>query len=137
MINALNSAVSGLVTQSTKISVGALNISNADVEGSTDPQAMRQAYQARDVEAISTTHDSVTGSVRPEVRIREPATTIAYDPTSQYADDEGFVNVPNVSLTQETTNNIVASQAYKANAQIISVVQDMNEALLDAVDTKA
>lgn len=137
MINALNSSVSGMIAQSTKIAASASNIANADVIGSLDANAARTPYQALDVNITSTSERGNIGGVRPEIYVREPATTIAYDPTSQYADKNGFVGAPNVNLTEEVTSNIVATQAYKANAQMISVIDDMNDALLNAVRTDA
>ena len=137
MINAISSAVSGLTTQSTKLAVGALNVANAGTKGSLDPSAASQAYEAREVLSVSTTQDGVTGGVRPEIRVRAPATTIAYQPDSQLANEDGFVGIPNVNLSEELTNNLQAAQAYKANAQIISTVKDMYEELLNVVDTKA
>lgn len=42
-----------------------------------------------------------------------------------------ILSVNNVDLTTATIGNLEASQAYKANAQVISQIKDMNETLLD------
>ncbi len=133
MINALNSSVSGLIAQSAKIQVGALNIASADISGSLDPNNLRQPYQALDVNFTSIQN----GGVRAIILPRDPGAVISYSPDSPFANEEGFIGVPNVNLGEELINNLQAAQAYKANLQIIPVIQNIHDALLDAVDKNA
>ncbi len=137
MINAINTAVSGLLAQSMKIQAGALNIASADVTGSLDPNHSRQPYQALDVNIISTAQGGLNGGVRAMVLPKEPSISISYSPDSPFANQEGFIGIPNVNLGEELLNNLQASQAYKANAQIIPVVKDLHDALMNAIDKKA
>lgn len=40
---------------------------------------------------------------------------IAYDPTHPDADEEGYVQMPNITLVKEITDAMAATQAYSAN----------------------
>lgn len=137
MINALNSAVSGIIAQSTKISAGALNIANADVVGSLDPNSLNQPYQAIDVNITSSSQNGLNGGVKATVLPRQPGAIISYSPDSPFADKNGSIGVPNVNISEELVNNLQATQAYKASLQIIPIVKDLGEELLNAVNKKA
>lgn len=53
-----------------------------------------------------------------------------HDPQHPDADDQGFVQMPNVNVMEEMVNMISASRAYEANVQAISTARTMwNRAL--------
>ena len=59
-----------------------------------------------------------------------PGTQPAYDPQSPYADGQGLVAQPNVDPNQETVNQIGALSAFKANAAVLEVSDQMQKSLL-------
>jgi flagellar basal-body rod protein FlgC len=48
-----------------------------------------------------------------------------YDPGHQDADARGYVQLPNVSITMEYMDGLMASRAYEANAAMLNVTRGM------------
>lgn len=123
MIESLRVAVSGLAAASKKLLGAAQNTANASTINYTP------------VDVVSTANP--IGGTRAEFKPRDPAFVKAYEPNSELADSEGYVNAPNVQLDKEAVDIAFASIAYKANAAIIRKVREMDSELLKALDTKA
>lgn len=134
MVNPISTTVSGLMAQSTKLAASAQNIVNADVTGSTDPSAARQAYQPVIATTVSVGTD---GGVRTALLSRTPATIPIYSPDSPFADAEGMIETPNVNIDEELVAGKIAEQAYKANAQMIATTSRMHDDLMRALDEEA
>ena len=68
----------------------------------------------------------VTGGVQVE-QIYERADGIKtiYDPSHPDADEEGYVDLPNVNIVEEMVDMIAASRAYEANATVAENVKSM------------
>lgn len=43
-----------------------------------------------------------------------------YDPTHPHANEEGYVRYPNVDVTAEMTNVMVAQKMYEANTSVLN-----------------
>ncbi|WP_282608011.1 flagellar basal body rod protein FlgC [Pelagibius sp. Alg239-R121] len=123
-----HSSVSGLQAQSKRLAVSADNVANmstAGTPGVTDgPDA---AYAPKEV--IQTT--TAQGGVKAETRPVQPASVPVYAPQNPLADDEGVVEIPNVSLEQEFVNQILAKRAYQANVAVIKTQDEMLGSLMD------
>jgi flagellar basal-body rod protein FlgC len=133
MINPLSVPLSGLMSASKKANVAASNIANADSTGSTDPNNPDQAYKALVTQDISV----AGGGVRTIALDRNPAFIPSYEPDSPFANAEGLVNSPNVSLDEELMNLKLAENAYKANITALKAGLSMQETLQEALDTKS
>lgn len=133
MINPLSVPLSGLMSASKKANVAASNIANADATGSTDPNSPDQTYKAQVTQDISV----AGGGVRTIALDRTPAFVPSYEPDSPFANAEGLVNSPNVSLDEELVNLKLAENAYKANITALKAGISMQETLQDALDTKS
>ncbi len=48
-----------------------------------------------------------------------------YEPSNPDADEQGYVNYPNVNIVEEMTNMISAARAYEANARVIEAAKGM------------
>ncbi len=129
MNNVISNAISGLNDATTRLSVSANNIANAQTTGSlTDPQ--NAPYSALTVQSRST----LNGGVRTEITPQTPAFVPSFAPNSPFADENGLIGAPNVDLGEELINTQIAKYAYQANAQIISTAKDLQEELLRAID---
>lgn len=53
-----------------------------------------------------------------------------YDPTHEDADENGYVNYPNVNLVVEMTNMLSATRSYEANLAVIQAARDMAQRAL-------
>lgn len=128
MVAALNSLLSGLNNASTRLEVSANNIANisstaTQVGGTT----INKPYLPQDVVSISTE----AGAVRTQVRDSATPTQKLYDPSSQQADENGFVDTPNVDIAQELVNQQIASYDYKATLKAIKITTNLEKNLLD------
>ena len=54
-----------------------------------------------------------------------------FDPGNPYADESGYVAMPNVKLPIEMMNLTIATRAYQANAAILKRYQQMVETTLE------
>jgi flagellar basal-body rod protein FlgC len=53
-----------------------------------------------------------------------------YDPTHEDADENGYVEYPNVNLVVEMTNMLSATRSYEANLAVIQAARDMAQRAL-------
>lgn len=128
MSGILSTALSGLNAASTRANAAASNIANAGSSGSTDGTT-KPAYTPQDVVQIN----QVNGGVKADLKDRDPATFQAYDPDKSYADEDGLVEVPNVSYEEEIVNLKIAEHAYKASAAVIKTEQELSDALNEII----
>lgn len=54
-----------------------------------------------------------------------------YDPSHPDADEQGYVNYPNVNIVEEMINMISSTRAYEANAKVIEASKSMAARALD------
>lgn len=128
MINAIGIALSGLQAASRKVEASASNIAN---------------MQTADYEPLTTAQTAQTDQsgnpqgVRADFVPKTQPFTPSYDPDSPFANNEGYVNTPNVDLAEEAVNMTIASTAYKAGVSVIETVNDMTKEMLQAFDKDA
>ena len=128
MVNAINSALSGLAAASKRLQVSANNIANMhSTRTVVDGNEVVSPYIAQQVQQIS----QAGGGVTTRVQDVNPRSTPIFNPEDPDADANGFVAYPNVSLENEIVNQKIASYDYKANLKTIKVQQEMEQSLLD------
>ena len=131
LFGALSIAGSGMSAQSERLSAVASNIANAN----SAVGAGGQPYRAREVvfQAASTGDDgdddpSAVGmrgvKVAAVVESDAPTHTV-YDPGSTFADEKGYVQMPNVNPVDEMVNMISAQQDYQANLEAFNVAKTL------------
>jgi flagellar basal-body rod protein FlgC len=130
MQSILSIAVSGLNNAVARISNAASNIVNASSTSSL-PQAGQNysGFEPQDVVSISNAQGGVSSTLIP----RNPSYGAISDPTSPYANTQGFVASPNVDLNTELIASKEAQVSYSADAKVIKVSEEMEQSLLDAV----
>ena len=120
-------AVSGMRAHAMRINVIANNIANAQ----TTDAGNGQPYRRKEV-ALSTDGEGLNG-----VNIDE----IAQDMESKMqrvlmvghpnADEQGYVNMPNVSLPTEMMNMVAATRAYQASTAVLKRYQEVADQTLE------
>jgi flagellar basal-body rod protein FlgC len=126
-------AASGLTAQRLRMDVAASNLANAQSTRTSGGQA-GQPYQeeavvfqaqqmgpmaaAQGVSAVAIVQPS-----KPNLRV--------YDPSNPDADQNGFVNYPNVDVASEMTDMMGAARSYQVNA---TVAQAAKQQALDALE---
>lgn len=129
MFGALDISTSGLVAQRTWIDTIAGNIANAQVTRRTDGEPgpfLRQValFAAGDGEGGPGVH--VQNVV--EDRIGQPRKV--YEPGHPDADENGVVSYPNVDMSTEMVNAMVAIRAYEANLTAIEATKSIMSSTL-------
>ena len=96
-----------------------------DGSRNTFRQAMAEA-QFRLPGKVSNAGYETTGGVR-VVNIGEDQSDfkLKYDPTDPDANEEGYVELPNVDLVKEITDAMAASQAYSADVTAFNVLKSV------------
>jgi flagellar basal-body rod protein FlgC len=134
LFGSLSIAGSGMSAEAERLSAIASNVANANSEVG----AGGQPYRAREVvfQAASVAGDDDDGSgddmsagmdgvkVAAVVESNAPTHTI-YDPTSAFADANGYVQMPNVNPVDEMVNMISAQQDYQANLEAFNVAKTL------------
>jgi flagellar basal-body rod protein FlgC len=132
LFGTLSIAGSGMSAEAERLSAVASNIANAN----SAVGAGGQPYRAREVvfqaASINGDDDSDTSSsqglngVRVAAVVESDAPThTVYDPGSTFADDKGYVQMPNVDPVDEMVNMISAQQDYQANLEAFNVAKSL------------
>lgn len=118
VFNVFNIAGSALSAQSARLNAVASNLANADsVAGSNG-----QPYRAKQVVFAAT---PVGGEGGQGVRVTQVVESAAplrlnYEPNSPFANEQGYVSMPNVNPVEEMVNMISASRSYQTNAEVMN-----------------
>lgn len=66
-----------------------------------------------------------------EIYETENGVKTLYDPSHPDADEEGYVNVPNINIVEEMVDMIAASKAYEANSAVAENVKTMIQSAMN------
>ena len=81
---------------------------------------------------VSLNNGLITGGVRvEEIYEAENGVKTVYDPSHPDADEEGYVNLPNINIVEEMVGMISASKAYEANATVAENVKTMMQTAMN------
>ena len=139
-LSTINIIGSGITAQHLRLDVISQNITNINTPRTEDGGPYRRkvvVFQAQNAtrDAFRVAMDRAQGMVsnaRAEtsggVRVVEIADDpsdfkLKYDPTDPDANEEGYVELPNVDLVKEITDAMAASQAYSADVTAFNVLK--------------
>lgn len=132
MLQALHIGLSGLVASASRLQISANNIVNVNtssrVPEATQKLAGQEAYQPQRAKNTPLK----TGGVRTTPVPVTPSQLTIFSPSDPNANDDGLVNIPNISLAEEIVQLKIAAQTYKANAAVVRVAAEIEDSLLDA-----
>lgn len=134
MIKAIGIALNGLNAASQRAAASASNIANINTVGSLE-EGGQPPYAA--LTTVSGAIAPETGGVRTDVVQKDPPFVPAFDPGSPFANGEGLVGAPNVSLEEEIVHLKIAELSYKANIATIKASENMSDELLSLFDEEA
>ncbi len=124
MVSPLSVALSGLAVAAKRVFVSSNNIVNAHSAG--DGQA-GSVFKPLAVVQMSVSPAGVRAATRPI----SPSSFPVFSPDHPAADNEGFVQMPNVSLEREIVNLRMAVNSYRANLKVIETANEMTGEVLD------
>jgi len=116
MYGALDVSVSGMIAQRTRLQVAQANIANQnsilDADGEYAP------YLRRHVALAAGGPDGPRGVHVREIIADPDSLRPKHDPSSPYADENGYVLTPDISPLIEQANAQEAVRAYEANVMV-------------------
>lgn len=131
LIHAIDIGASGLTAQRTHLDVTAMNLANAKttrtVEGG--PYKRKQPIFAEaPMSPFANLLDrerNLSGVRVEEVRTEERPLRRVYEPGHPDADEDGYVEYPDINVIEEMTNMLSAMRAYEANVSTITTAKSM------------
>jgi flagellar basal-body rod protein FlgC len=88
--------------------------------------SFREAMAKASAGCVSNAGYETAGGVRVTEIVEDPTDLeLVYDPTHPDANEEGYVEMPNVDMVKEMTDAMAASQAYSANATAFSTLKSV------------
>lgn len=125
----ISTALSGLNAASARIGVSASNIANSQSTTTVgqNGQTVNKPYVPQEV--VQKTQNG--GGVSTSLRDVSPPSVPVFAPDNPAAGQDGIVQLPNVDQTREVANQILATNAYKANLNVMKRTDEMTESLLN------
>lgn len=130
MFNAIGTAGTGLSTYRTWIDVIANNIANVNTTRPTNENAFQAQYVQ--AQAIGSGPDGVGQGVEvtglPE---SSAAGRLSYEPDNPLADAKGYVRRPDIDMSEQMGNLIMAQRAFQANAGVVDRAKEVYQAAIN------
>jgi flagellar basal-body rod protein FlgC len=139
-LDSLAISSSGLSAQRLRMNLISSNMANVNTtrtetgEPYKRKDAIFEAVQTGDFQAMLDQRLEKTGGGGVNVsRIIEDNKPFVqkYDPDHPDADDQGYIQLPNVNIVEEMVNMISASRSFEANATAVRATKDMAGIALD------
>ena len=107
---------------------GPSNFSSNSPDAQFDPRTGNMLINAN----VALNEGMLTGGVQiDEIYEADNAVKTIYDPSHPDADEEGYVDVPNINIVEEMVGMISASRAYEANATVVENVKTMMQSAMN------
>lgn len=133
--SAMEIAASGLGAQRTRMNALASNLANARTTRNEngdgpyrrlDPVFRAVPLNERIAEMQRDPHAGRAYMVEvPEIREDDGPPQQVYEPSHPDADENGFVQLPNVNVVEEMVNMITASRAYESGVTVMQTIKSM------------
>ena len=137
-MSSMNVVGSGLTAQQLRLDVISENITNSQTtrtEGGGayrrkvvvfQAEGTRSPFQAALDRARGAVSSGREGGVRVAQIVEDPSDLkLVYDPAHPDANEEGYVELPNVDTVKEITDAMAAAQAYSANVTAFNVLKQV------------
>lgn len=131
--DSLSISASGLSAQRTRMNLISSNMANINTTRTTSGEPYRRKdvlFEAQEVKGFKTVLDQKMqkgeGGVHVARIVEDEAPFIEkYDPGHPDANENGYVQMPNINIVEEMVNMISASRSFEANATAIKATKDM------------
>ncbi len=140
LFTGLNISSSGMTAQRLRTDIIAQNIANVNTTRDENGNVYRRktvVFSEKNYVSFNESLMSATGRAGKGVKVsqivtdNDTATKLVYDPSHPDANEDGYVEYPNVNTVTEMTNLIDASRAYEANVTAFNATKGM---MLKAID---
>ena len=139
-LSSLNIVGSGLTSQQLRLDVISENITNANTTRTEEGGAYRRKIvvmesvagrdsfrdiMARTQRASNAGYETAGGVYVTGIIEDQSDLKLVYDPQHPDANEDGYVELPNVDTIKEITDAIAASQAYAANVTVFNTLKSV------------
>jgi flagellar basal-body rod protein FlgC len=128
-------ALSGMNAATRRLEVSASNVANVESTGTLPaengavPAGAQQAYAP--LRVVQTAN--ADGGTQTAITTVNPAYVTMSDPQAPFANQDGLVAAPNVDISQEMVNQMLASYSFAANARVLKADDQMTKTLIDTM----
>lgn len=131
---AMDISASGMTAQRIRTDIISQNIANVNTTRDENGQAYRRktvVFQEKPSDSFNNYLSVATSSIGNGVKVSQivedydTEMTLVYDPSHPDANEDGYVEYPNVNTVTEMTNLIDASRAYEANITAFNATKSM------------
>ena len=134
LLSSMRISATGLAAQSTRMNTISSNIANAETPGykRKDPVLQAETDRQHFGEILKNRmEEEAQGVLVKEIAEDEREARLVLDPNNRRARADGYVEMPNVNVMEETANMVTASRAYEANITAINAAKAMALKALD------
>lgn len=134
LFNSMNVSASGMTAQRLRTDIIAQNIANVSTTRDENGEVYKRQnviFEERNVTGFSQILLRTAGTVGNGVKVtsiysdEENPTKLVYDPSHPDANEDGYVEYPNVNTVQEMTDMIDASRSFEANITAFNATKNM------------
>ncbi len=127
MFQAINASGSGLTAARKWMEVSSDNIVNANTTSAPDgePYRRRSVVLESNRNFASMLKEAPKDGVKITRIESDPNENLVYNPSHPHANAEGYVRYPNIDMTAEMTNVMVAQKMYEANTSVLNANKKM------------
>ncbi|MGI9598190.1 MAG: flagellar basal body rod protein FlgC [Acidimicrobiales bacterium] len=126
--HSLSISGSGMDVYQTWLDAIADNVANINNVSATDDAAFQERFV---IAQTQEGRDGFDGAAVDRIELGDPNGRIVFEPNHPLADDEGFVRLPAVDLSQQMTHMLVAQRAYQANVSAFRSARDAYQRALE------
>jgi flagellar basal-body rod protein FlgC len=135
LMDIFNVSGSAMAAQSIRLNTTASNLANAQ-SVAEDPADTYRAKHPIFKEALESSGFAEANIARGGVEVTEIVESKAplnlrYEPDHPYANEEGYVAYPNVSVVEEMSNMISASRSFQVNVEVMNTARTLAERVLN------
>jgi flagellar basal-body rod protein FlgC len=133
MFDAINAAASGLSAERLRMDVISNNIANVNTTRTAEGGAYRRKIvvfeprsgQTSFAQVLAQQMDNGQGVKVVGITTDNSPMRKNYDPNHPDADQEGYVEMPNINIVSEMVDMITATRAYEANVTTVNAAKSM------------
>ncbi|GAA3795353.1 flagellar basal body rod protein FlgC [Cellulomonas soli] len=125
IFGAIGIASTGLTVHRKWLDAVSDNLANANTATSTSEDAFQQRY------VVAQEMSGDTGGVQvKEVLLGSAEGRLVYEPSNPLADEDGYVKYPDIDMSSQMTQLIMAQRGYQANAAVVDRAKETYQAAL-------
>ena len=130
LMNVFRISGSAMTAQSIRLNTTASNLANVDSIVDESGQAYRAKHVVFEAAPLSANPTDWMNSAARGVRVQQIVESTApgrmvFDPKNPAANEDGYVEFPNVDVVEEMANLISASRSYQSNVEVLNTTKSL------------